>query len=85
MQINDLLFVGFLKRVTNLKTVNPNLKVLISIGGADADLFSDVAADDNKVQAFVDSAVYYIGTFNFDGLDLDWEIPNDNDKVKHKQ
>jgi GH18 family chitinase len=69
-----------------LKERNPNLKVLISIGGwTYSKAFSDIAASDASRKSFVQSCVdlWIKGNFPggakgegvFDGIDVDWEYP----------
>lgn len=72
---------GGLKRVSALKEVNPNLKVLLSIGGASADtgVFTTVAGTPELQQAMAQSAIEFFETYNFDGLDVDWEYPRGGD------
>lgn len=67
-----------------MKEKNPNLKVLLSVGGGSdgmAELFSGIAGDPAKRGAFIGSAYYFISTYNFDGLDIDWEYPYESDRV----
>ncbi|KAJ8962566.1 hypothetical protein NQ318_000959, partial [Aromia moschata] len=70
---------GLYERVVNLKTVNPALKVLLSVGDVTAKVFSAVAADVDKRRNFVESAKYFLTTYSFDGLDIDWEKPTADD------
>ncbi|XP_066142849.1 acidic mammalian chitinase-like [Euwallacea fornicatus] len=64
------------KRVTAMKNSNTNLKVLLSVGGqSSGDIFRSMAADSSKRSAFLDSSTYFISTYGFDGLDVDWEYP----------
>ncbi len=59
-----------------LKTVNPNLKILVSIGGwARSKGFSDAALTAASRQRFAKSAVNYLERYHLDGLDIDWEYP----------
>lgn len=60
-----------------MKSVNPNLKVLLSLGGAAAgsDAFISVAANTDKQQVLAQSAIDFFQTYDFDGLDIDWEYP----------
>jgi GH18 family chitinase len=52
------------------------VKVLPSIGGWTlSGNFPSIAADPVKRQNFVQSCVYLIQTYDFDGIDLDWEYP----------
>ena len=67
-----------------MKEKNPSLKVLLSIGGADApsQTFSSIAASSGKRAAMVGSARWFMETYGFDGVDLDWEVPGSGDRVK---
>ena len=58
-----------------LKKVNPFLKVLISIGGWEADYFSDVALTDSSRTKFAMRVGKLIEEHSLDGVDLDWEFP----------
>ncbi len=79
--------------LVQLKQLNPNLKVLISIGGWNPPtyntLFDQAASTQAQRQAFVGSCINLFiqgniasgvstGTL-FDGIDLDWEFPNASD------
>lgn len=72
---------GVYKRVTSLKKINPDLKVLLSIGGVNAEIFSAVAASEEKRKNLAKSSKQFIETYNFDGIDVDWERPYAKDKV----
>lgn len=58
-----------------LRKINPNLKVVVSIGGWGADYFSDVALTDATRKYMADSAAALIEKYDVDGVDLDWEYP----------
>ncbi|WP_316805438.1 glycoside hydrolase family 18 protein [Pedobacter nototheniae] len=65
-----------LKNLNTLKLKNPDLKILISIGGwAWSENFSDAALTDTSRKAFSASAVKIIEQYNLDGVDIDWEYP----------
>ncbi|XP_015836951.1 chitinase-like protein 3 isoform X2 [Tribolium castaneum] len=68
-----------LKRLGALKSLNPDLKLLISVGGwaEGSTTFSEVAADADKKKTAAESALYYMQTYDFDGIDLDWEYPGE--------
>ncbi|XP_050500349.1 acidic mammalian chitinase [Diabrotica virgifera virgifera] len=68
------------ERTIKLKKNNSNLKVLLSIGDTPAQVFSTVAADPAKRQAMVSSSLKFVKTYGFDGIDIDWEIPEGKDK-----
>ncbi|HSP15276.1 MAG TPA: glycoside hydrolase family 18 protein [Thermoanaerobaculia bacterium] len=58
-----------------LKAVNPDLKVIVSVGGWGADFFSDAAESEDSRCVFATSAVDLIKRYALDGIDLDWEYP----------
>ena len=59
-----------------LKATNPQLKLLVSVGGwAWSKNFSDVALTDASRALFAASAVDYLRTYQLDGVDIDWEFP----------
>jgi chitinase len=58
-----------------LKARNPRLKVLVSVGGWEADGFSDAALTPDSRARFAASAVDFVRRHRLDGIDLDWEYP----------
>lgn len=61
-----------------LKNKNPELKILISIGGWTwSKNFSDAVLTDTSRAAFAASAVNIVRKYNLDGVDIDWEYPLD--------
>jgi chitinase len=58
-----------------LKAVNPDLKVIASVGGWGADFFSDAAESEASRCIFATSAIDMIKRYALDGIDLDWEYP----------
>lgn len=66
------------KNLVKLKKDNPKLKILISVGGwAWSKHFSDAVLTDTSRAAFAASAVDIVRKYNLDGVDIDWEYPND--------
>ncbi len=64
------------RRLNALKIRNPNLKILISIGGwAWSENFSDAVLTDTSRRAFATSAVQIVQQYTLDGIDIDWEYP----------
>jgi chitinase len=69
---------GCLRACTQLKGRNPNLKVILSVGGGGEEVavhFVDVAGHPSKLQRFSDSAKNLVDMFQLDGIDTDWESP----------
>jgi chitinase len=62
--------------LNELKNINPDLKILISIGGWGwSKHFSDAVLSDTSTQNFAQSAVEIVATYHLDGVDIDWEYP----------
>lgn len=59
-----------------LKLVNPDLKILVSIGGWTwSKKFSKAALTDSSRKIFTKSAVDLLIKYKLDGIDIDWEYP----------
>jgi chitinase len=64
------------RNLNRLKQKNPDLKILISIGGWTwSGNFSDAVLTDTSRKAFAASAVDIILKYGLDGVDIDWEYP----------
>lgn len=55
-------------------------------GESTCEIFSEIAADDDKIRKFAENVITFCRRWGFDGFDLDWEYPvaaghNDNTKV----
>lgn len=73
MSVND---EKFYRDVIALKNQTPELKVLLSVGGANNDMgFRKVIANLNEREEFAVNSANYLKLLGFDGLDLDWEFP----------
>ncbi|KFD62705.1 hypothetical protein M514_09163 [Trichuris suis] len=75
----DTLYRGIAK----LKSRDPNLKTLLSIGGwtFGTRKFKTMAFSSENRQTFIKSVIEYLRRHEFDGLDIDWEYPeNEEDK-----
>lgn len=78
------------RRFTALKAKKPSLKTWIAVGGWSFNdptnvpntrtAFSDMAASPQGRQAFINSLDQLLKTYNFDGVDLDWEYPAADDR-----
>jgi chitinase len=59
-----------------LRTKNPRLLVLLSVGGwSGSTYFSDIAATASARQQFSTSCLEIVQKYGLDGLDVDWEYP----------
>jgi len=73
------------EKFTNLKSVNPNLKVLVALGGwtdsqNNAGAYKTLFATPSLRSKFIQDAKNFLETHNFDGIDLDYEFPVADDK-----
>ncbi|MGL5701417.1 MAG: glycoside hydrolase family 18 protein [Kluyvera sp.] len=64
-----------LAKIPTLRKQNPNLKVLLSVGGWGARGFSGAAATPESRAVFIRSAQEVVEKYGLDGIDLDWEYP----------
>ncbi len=65
-----------LRDLTAQRRRNPDLRVVLSIGGWDESAgFSDAASSGENRAAFAQSCLDLIAKHNLDGVDLDWEYP----------
>ena len=60
-----------------LKQMNPSLKTLLAVGGWNAGSapFSTLCASPELRKNFATTSVAFLRTWDFDGLDMDWEYP----------
>lgn len=65
-----------LTKVVGLKSKNPKLKVMLSIGGWGAGNFSEMAADENHRRKFCQNCAAAVKKYKLDGIDIDWEYPS---------
>lgn len=59
-----------------LKSVNPDLKILVSIGGwTHSKGFSEAVSTPEGIKKLTKSGIDFLKKYNLDGLDYDWEYP----------
>jgi chitinase len=65
--------VALYTKLTNLKSTNSALKVWISVGGWDAGgaVFSNMVSTSSNRATFIASAMKFMATYAFDGIDRD--------------
>ncbi|MBK8980004.1 MAG: glycoside hydrolase family 18 protein [Planctomycetes bacterium] len=67
---------GSFRRLQVLKAAHPHVRTLISVGGWTwSGTFSDAVLTAQSRAAFAQSCVDFVSTYDFDGVDLDWEYP----------
>ncbi|KAL0427651.1 UNVERIFIED_CONTAM: Nod factor hydrolase protein 1 [Sesamum latifolium] len=70
---------------STLHAKKPPVKTLFSVGGGAAGtaFFTRMAADPSSRAAFIHSSVEVARKFGFDGVDLDWEFPQDSTDMQN--
>ncbi|MDR1772689.1 MAG: glycoside hydrolase family 18 protein [Hungatella sp.] len=67
--------MGQLDTLKRAKALNPDLKIVLSIGGWGSGGFSEAASTKEGREVFAESAVALMREYGLDGLDIDWEYP----------
>lgn len=68
----------YLRQLLALKKDNPDLKVIVAIGGWGQDGFSDAALTPTSRYKFAREVNALINQYSLDGIDLDWEYPGNS-------
>jgi chitinase len=67
---------GNFKQLQLLKQANPELRVIMTVGGWEHSArFSDVAADRDTRIRFTNSCIAFMREYGFDGIEIDWRYP----------
>ncbi|XP_039054847.1 class V chitinase-like [Hibiscus syriacus] len=63
---------------STVRSKNPNVRTLLSIGGGSSSpaAFASMASQASSRKSFIDSSINIARSYNFHGLDLDWEYPS---------
>lgn len=64
-----------LQELVDLKKENPDLKVLVCVGGSKREGFSEMTGDKKKRKGFIKDLKHLVDSLQLDGVDLDWEFP----------
>lgn len=72
--------IDMIRKTALLRTLNPQLKILLSIGGPEQSSrsFSNMARHIANRTLFIQSAMKYVDYFELDGLDIFWKYPGMN-------
>ena len=71
----DLHLLKYLHLLPRLRAWNPEMKIVLSVGGWGADGFSDMAMTEKGRRNFAKSCLDAVEKYNLDGIDIDWEYP----------
>ncbi|XVE97513.1 hypothetical protein REPUB_Repub03eG0025800 [Reevesia pubescens] len=61
----------------------PPAKAMLSIADSDAGIFSNMTSNPDNRAAFIKSTIATARKYGFDGLDIDWEFPNNQDDMSN--
>ena len=64
-----------LQQLANLRFANPDLEVIMAIGGWGNDGFSDAALTPRSRYDFAREVKSWVDKYSLDGVDIDWEYP----------
>ncbi|ODQ81941.1 glycoside hydrolase family 18 protein [Babjeviella inositovora NRRL Y-12698] len=76
LDINGVLCKGSLGQIYALKQKFRHTKVSMSIGGwGTSETFVSIVSDEAKFANLVASCMFFVSEYGFDGIDVDWEYP----------
>lgn len=61
--------------IARIRAINPDIKIILSIGGWEADGFSQSAETEEGRKKWARSVILLMEKYGFDGIDVDWEYP----------
>ena len=73
----DMSQMPHINEIYRIRTLNPALKIVLSVGGWGAGGFSLMARTDASRRAFAASCAREVEKYALDGIDIDWEYPCD--------
>jgi len=71
----DLHLLKYLHLLPKLREWNPEMKIVLSVGGWGADGFSHMAMTEEGRRNFAQSCLDAVEKYGLDGIDIDWEYP----------
>lgn len=72
-----------LSHMAELKEQNPELKIMLSVGGGTCPGWADATVDADARAKLIASCVAAVEEFQLDGIDLDWEFPGHGNAIDH--
>lgn len=77
---------GGYRACTGMKLANPNLKILLSVGGIQysKEKFARMVSNYTNRQSFIKSAVDLLLEYGFDGMDFHWQYPVSEDFMEQQ-
>ena len=70
--------------LAEIRSFNPELKILISTGGGDNHGHGEATRTPEGLKKLVDSTMDIVNRYDLDGIDCDWEFPGDNGIIEEK-
>lgn len=70
------------RRTNELKRKNPELKILIWVGGAGSIGFSEMVKNHANRKEFIRSLKSALEKYRLDGIDIDWEFPSAHNRER---
>ncbi|KAG0645801.1 Complement-fixation antigen [Hyphodiscus hymeniophilus] len=74
---------GNVNQLFKIKKANRNLKTILSIGGWGEKNFPQAARTPQSREVFATTAVELMKDGGFDGIDIDWEFPEDDEEGRN--
>lgn len=71
----DISRLGALREIERVRSYNPDIKIVLSVGGWTAGGFSLMARTQAGIDAFAESVKTVMDKYALDGIDIDWEYP----------
>ncbi|GMM31110.1 putative chitinase [Martiniozyma asiatica (nom. inval.)] len=79
--LESLMSVGQIGQLSQMRSINPDIKISLSIGGAEVTKpFVNIA--NFGLSKFVKDVSYIVEYYGFEGVDIDWEFPKDEKEGK---
>lgn len=61
--------------LARIREINPEITIILSVGGWSAGGFSEAAATEEGRKTFAETSAEIVRDYGLDGLDIDWEYP----------